>query len=105
LNITVNQTIAQGYLQAANAALLTKDYEMSRIQSEKAYDEAIEAIPAALALQKRAQDPLTIVWDNELVIGLGFVVVVGIVLFKPKKKRKKKVKEVKKDGTKMEIKN
>jgi hypothetical protein len=80
----------------ATDSLNAGDYDISQSQARDAYEKGNSTIPLAIALQKRAMDPLTPLWDNLWVVVIGIAAIIGYLLFrKPKKGKKKEKKEVK----------
>lgn len=100
-NITANQTTIKSQIVIATGAMNAGQYAPARAQAAVLITSATQTYNDAVALQKRAKDPFTPLWDN-LYLGYGLMgVMVFWLLFRKKKKKVRKVKnEVLKDGTK-----
>lgn len=99
-NVTANQTFIKDQIVLITAAMNAGHYAPARAQATALIPDATKTYNDAIALQNRAKDPLTPLWDN-LYLGYGFLgVMVFWLLFRKKKKKIKKIKnEVVKDGT------
>lgn len=85
-NLTKMRNDAGEHINSASNYENAGDYSSARSEAKEAYDMITADMPAALALQKKAMDPLSIVWDNEWAI---FATLFGLFLiwtFKPVKK-------------------
>ena len=96
-NITNNRTVVLVVIGQAERAMNAKEYLSARALAANAYALGNLTYTQASALQKHDSDPLNILWDNALIIAGIIAITVLIILFKPKRKRKKKM-QVKKDG-------
>ncbi len=96
--IIAGQSNASQTLHLATEAMDHGQFEASRVFSDKAFQIANQSYNDGLIVQKRAKDPLTLFWDFEYpIIGIVVVVVGGWLLFKPRKKKPKKVITEKKE--------
>ena len=84
------QNNASALVGDGTTAMDNGDYAAARIDAANAFEIANRTLPDALALQKKARDPLTIIWDNEIIV-LACIALCGLyLLFRPKKKKVKK---------------
>lgn len=97
LNVILSeQNDTLSHLNSMNSAFyIEKNYTKARDEAKITFKIANESLPEAQLLQRRAMDPLTILWDNLLVIGILAIGGIFYLLFRPKKK--KPIKEVKND--------
>lgn len=88
--ITQNRSRAQTYLKNADNAMKVLGYPQVRDQAMKGAQLANDTAIQAKALLKYVNDPLSVFWDNWMLAAGIFLVLVVALLFKPKRKRKKK---------------
>ena len=99
-NITANQTFIKDQTVLITGAMNAGHYAPARAQAAALIPDATKTYNDAIALQNRAKDPLTPLWDNLYLAYGGMGVMVLWLLFRKKKKKVKKLKnEVLKDGT------
>ena len=82
-------------MNSGSISMEAGDFDGARLNARLAFNLSNQTLNDARILQKRAMDPLTPIWDNEIpivVVG-GFVAI--YLMFKPKKRKPKKVE---KDG-------
>ena len=82
-------------ISSATQTMQAGRFEESRELSREAFLIANQTYYDALIVQKRAMDPLTIVWDFWYLAIIGIIVGAVYLLFKPRKKKPKKPKEKK----------
>jgi subtilase family serine protease len=92
--IVFNRTQAFTHISNANRALNDKQYTTVRSESQKAGEIIESTTNTAKALQKRNSDPLTIVYENWIIFAVVGLIAILVLLFKPKRRRKKKVKKM-----------
>jgi hypothetical protein len=93
--IIAQQGNASRVISSATKTLQAGRFEESRELSREAFLIANQTYYDALIVQKRAMDPLTIVWDFWYLAIIGIIVGAVYLLFKPRKKKTKKAKEKK----------
>jgi hypothetical protein len=80
-------------VSSGNVMVQQGQYEDARSQALKAFEIGNRTLSEARILQKHAADPISPLWDN-LIYVLIIIFVTGVILlFRPKKKKVKKVKE------------
>jgi hypothetical protein len=91
-DLKIQRQAAANLIDNASLAMNAKAYAIARADAESGFKAANSTYYAALGLQQRAEDPLTPVRENLIWIGLAIAVIVGWLLFR-KKKPKRKEKE------------
>lgn len=94
-HIIAQQGNASRAINAATKTMQAGEFDESRDLSREAFLIANQTYNDALIVQKRAMDPLTIVWDFWYVPVIGVIAGAVYLLFKPRKKKPKKPKEKK----------
>lgn len=92
-NVTIKYNRAIDLLSQSSGYLESKQWGNSIENAERSFAIATEAYAEAEILQERAKDPLTIIWDNLLIIVLCILGIGMYLLFrKPKNRKKKKIR-------------